>query len=369
MKKIVIIIVSLLFAQITYAAQLKDTIINNDLTLDTGGKLSFEGATADDFEQIIGTIDPSADRNFNYPNDEMVAGDVLVASDAADLEYLNLTTTEILIGDGVGIPTAAALSGDVTMDNTGAVTIIDDIIVKANFADEDWGDASISSNNFTLDANVVSNDELATQGVSTDKLQASNKPTSGQVYSYNSTSLIGQWVASGGGSDTNSVKEYYWPASALLPLASGDNIAPISKDAGINRDLLTRLFDDTAGEAAAATFQVPSDVDTSGTVTFRLRFYATTPAANNVLWKIYHSPIADAEDWDAVVTEVSFDSFAAVNNQDDITVATETATITALSWSASDMIYLTVSRDPVASGDDLSGDAEMIDFSVEIPRA
>jgi len=83
----------------------------------------FEGATDDGFEQTINTIEPTADRAFNFPDDQMIAGDVLVASDASDLEYLNLATTEILIGDGSGIPTAASLSGDATMTNTGVVTV------------------------------------------------------------------------------------------------------------------------------------------------------------------------------------------------------------------------------------------------------
>ena len=39
-------------------------------------------------------------------------------------------------------------------------TIGDDTIVKADFADEDWGDMSVSSNSVTLDANVVSDNEI-----------------------------------------------------------------------------------------------------------------------------------------------------------------------------------------------------------------
>jgi len=101
-----------------------------DYEWDATGNLTINSVilegTSDAFEQTINTIDPSADRAFNFPDDEMVAGDVLVASDASDLEYLNLATTEILIGDGSGIPTAATLSGDATMTNGGVVTVVDD---------------------------------------------------------------------------------------------------------------------------------------------------------------------------------------------------------------------------------------------------
>jgi len=107
----------------------------------TGTTLHLEGSTANTSEQIISTIDPTADRTFNFPNDEMVAGDVLVASDTSDLEYLNLTTTQILIGDGSGVPTAAALSAHASMTNAGAVTIVD----WALTADADAGDFDLDS--------------------------------------------------------------------------------------------------------------------------------------------------------------------------------------------------------------------------------
>lgn len=86
---------------------------------------AFEGSSANAFEHKLDVINPTADRTFIFPNDEMVAGDVLVASDTSDLEYLNLATTEILIGDGSGIPTAAAISGDSTMTNGGVMTNTD----------------------------------------------------------------------------------------------------------------------------------------------------------------------------------------------------------------------------------------------------
>jgi len=82
----------------------------------------FEGATDDANEHTLNVIDPTADRLFNFPDDQLVAGDVLVASDASDLEYLNLANNELLFGDGAGIPTAAVLSGDVT-NALGVITI------------------------------------------------------------------------------------------------------------------------------------------------------------------------------------------------------------------------------------------------------
>ncbi len=93
----------------------------------TANSFRFEGVTEDAFEQIFTTTDPTADRTIDFPDDEIVAGDVLVGDGVTSLAYLNLTTTQILIGDGVGIPTAAALSGDATMTNAGVVTVVDDL--------------------------------------------------------------------------------------------------------------------------------------------------------------------------------------------------------------------------------------------------
>ncbi len=97
-------------------------IIFGDI-LEFRDRIEFEGTTVDGFEHRITVVDPTAVRTFTFPNDQIAAGDVLVGSGATNLAYLALATTEILIGDGSGIPTAAALSKDVTMTNAGVVTI------------------------------------------------------------------------------------------------------------------------------------------------------------------------------------------------------------------------------------------------------
>jgi len=184
---------------------------------------SFEGATDDAFEQKLDTIDPTADRTFIFPNDEMVAGDVLVASDTSDLEYLNLTTTQIVIGDGSGIPTAAALSGDVTMDNGGIVSIA---------------------------ADAVSNDEIAPQAVSTDQLRATNLPSDGQFFAYEvDTPGFGQWVTSSGSPGGSDSQVQY------------ENGGSFGGAAGMNWDDSTNIFSIASGSeanfASADTLTIP----------------------------------------------------------------------------------------------------------------
>ena len=60
------------------------------------------------------------------------------ASSSGVLTEVALATTQLLIGDGTGF-TAAALSGDVTMTNAGAVTIANDAVEEAMIGDDAVG--------------------------------------------------------------------------------------------------------------------------------------------------------------------------------------------------------------------------------------
>src|SRR3990167_7165654 len=59
-------------------------------------------------------------------------------------------------------------------------------------------------------------------------------------------------------------KEYFWPASATLPLeASADRVAPISKLANtVSFDELVVAFDSAGTECRTVNFRVPPDVTT-----------------------------------------------------------------------------------------------------------
>ena len=70
-----------------------------------------------------------------------------------------LATTEILIGDGTGF-TAAALSGDVTMANTGAVTIGATKVVNSMLADDAVGADELAAN-AVVNASVASGAAIA----------------------------------------------------------------------------------------------------------------------------------------------------------------------------------------------------------------
>lgn len=122
------------------------------LVLDGGSYGAYPNATADITMHNGETIDNDTDGQF-------------------DFGAANLLTTGTL---SVGAATLTGLTGEVVSKAnfsdedwgdvsvlSNSVTIDEDVIDKANFADEDWGDVSVSSNLITLDADVVDTAEMA----------------------------------------------------------------------------------------------------------------------------------------------------------------------------------------------------------------
>lgn len=93
-----------------------------------------------------------------------------------------------------------------------------------NLSASDFGDFTCNGTNCSLDADVVSNDEIAPQAVSSDQLQASNQPTDGQVYSYNATTLIGQWITPAGGGDITDVFDCATGDCNNVKMSAGDSL-------------------------------------------------------------------------------------------------------------------------------------------------
>jgi len=90
-----------------------------------------------------------------------------------------------------------------------SITVDGGAVVDPDF--DDGGDINFtdSSNTITatINADAVSNDEIAPQAVSTDQLLALNKPTDGQVFSYSTDGGVpsGEWIAAGG-AETNTLE-------------------------------------------------------------------------------------------------------------------------------------------------------------------
>lgn len=165
-------------------------------------------------------------------------------------------------------------------------------------------------------------------------------------------------------------KEYWWPASATLPLqASADSVAPISKNAMTSQDELVVLFDSSNPECRAVNFKVPSDVDTSGTVAFRVDWKSDMTAVGNVLWQANMTQGANenVSNDTSIVIPANADAVQALIGRP--TVTDWTASVSTLGWTASEDVNGTICRDANQAGDTMSQDALMVGFGIQIPRS
>ena len=154
--------------------------VTGNLEIGTTGSLTFEGSTADAFETTLAVVDPTADRTITLPNvtgtvvttgdtgsvtntmlagsidkakvtgtaitaadtgtvtstmildGTIVDGDVNASAAIAHSKLANITAGSVLLGNATNVPTATALSGDVTVNSTGVTAIGTGVIVNAD---------------------------------------------------------------------------------------------------------------------------------------------------------------------------------------------------------------------------------------------
>jgi len=193
--------------------------------------------------------------------------------------------------------------------------------------------------------------------------------TSGHVLTSNGAGAAPTFQAAAGGGGSMPVAEIHFDVANLA--VPETNFAPLEKLSGTNVNVFVRSFDDTTEEYVNGKLQVPTDLDTSGTVTFRAYVSAKTAAASrNIALTFGHRALNNSEDWDPAspYTEEDSGDTAIDATQDDVTEVTWTETVTNLGWAANDMVLWRLSRDPGATND-LVGDMYLFNFTVEIPRA
>lgn len=130
-----------------------------------------------------------------------------------------------------------------------------------------------------------------------------------------------------------------------------------------------RAFDDTTQEYTNGKFQVPADILTTGTVTFRAYVMAKTAAASKYVQLSFdHSAKNDSEDYDTAYTTEDSGDKAIDATQDDVSEITWTETVSNLGWAANDYVNFRLSRKDTAAEADLVGDMYLHLFTIEIPR-
>jgi len=162
--------------------------------------------------------------------------------------------------------------------------------------------------------------------------------------------------------------EIQYDPAALSPL---ETAGPTIEVIGTTAKRLAWALDDTTQEYLNGSFKVPTDIDTGGTVTFRVMTMAKTGAASkNVALALDHQAVDHNEDLDPAfpyTTEASGDK-AMIATQDDLTEITWTETVGNLAWTAHDLVAVRISR-TVASANNLVGDLYLLLLTIEIPLA
>jgi hypothetical protein len=135
--------------------------LTGNLALNQSSSIIFEGATPNDFESTLTVIDPTADRTLSLPNvtgtlvssgdtgtvtstmildGTILNADINASAAIALTKLADVTAAQIIVGNASNVPTAVAVTGDISISNAGLVAITADSIVNADIK----SDAAIS---------------------------------------------------------------------------------------------------------------------------------------------------------------------------------------------------------------------------------
>lgn len=114
-----------------------------------------EGSTANDFEALFTVTNPTADRTYTFPNSSITVAGLASAMtgtfDGNNFAGGAIAQNQILYGSAAGTLSelTVASSSIITSNGTNVIALAG--IFSEMFADDDWGDVSISSGAATID--------------------------------------------------------------------------------------------------------------------------------------------------------------------------------------------------------------------------
>ena len=221
--------------------------ITGNLEIGTAGSLSFEGATANAFETTIAVVDPTADRTITLPDTTgtvittgdtgtvtstmlldgtILDADVNASAAIAYSKLATLTSGNLLVGNSSNVATSTAVSGDVTISNTGVTAIATGVIVNAD-----------------IDAAAA---------IAGSKIVAATTSVVGAVQLSDSTSTTSSVLAA----TPTAVKGAYDLADAALPKAGGTLTGNVILDNQVD----ARFREATANGTNYVGFQAPATI-------------------------------------------------------------------------------------------------------------
>ena len=300
------------------------------------------------------TLLEDTDAGSNFASFQVPA---LAANTVYTLPIDDGAASEVLSTDGAGaLDWVAAGAGDITDVYNCASGDCNNIVL----ADGDLLNMSSVSVSATTEGLILPQHATDCSTAGTAEGQVCWEADADALYVGNATT-----VTKIGGDDLDF--ERAWPASAMEPLEAADSIPPLTKTTGTNIDEFTISYDAATDEGRKVTFVVPNDV-AAGTVTFSIYWTSLTATTGTVQWDIRSTATgADSEAWDAALTtDTTSCTVDGTVREFDVCVITET--VANLGWAAGDRISLELVRDANhASGDTMTGDAELSMFHVRIP--
>jgi len=117
-----------------------------------------------------------------------------LAVGASGIKLANMSSTNFLVGNGSSIPTAVAMSGDATMDNTGAVSAAADILKEADVVTRQTPTGAINSSNVTYtlaNTPIVGTEQVFLNGILQEAGAGDDYTISGATITYETAPVTG----------------------------------------------------------------------------------------------------------------------------------------------------------------------------------
>jgi hypothetical protein len=116
--------------------------MTGELTIGPTGAFAFEGSTDNAYETYLAVVDPTDDRTITFPDASgtiVLSGSIVnadIASNAAIAfsKLASLSSANILVGSSGNVATSVAVTGDVTISNTGVTAIAAGAVVDADIS-------------------------------------------------------------------------------------------------------------------------------------------------------------------------------------------------------------------------------------------
>ena len=357
---------SLDFGAVTILSDSAGTMtLSNVDALDATTDSTITSALSDSYQPLDGTLTALAAYNTNG----------IITQTAADTftgRTITGTTNEITVTDGDGVSGNPTLSLPATIDLGGKTSL--EIPNSATPTVNADGEIAVDTTVTDFSHGVLKYYGGEEMGVVAMPIAQFTSPTDDYVVTYNATNDEFELQAGGGGA--LAVDNKFWEARNLD--ASYTPIAPLEQDTTTNIIKKARAFDYATIEYCNSSYYVPSDIDTSGTVTFYVFWQArTAPASDeNVVWQVEHAAVADAEDLDSATFTAEVATAAATSTvQNQMNYTTWTETVSNLGWAVADEVFLKWSRKSTDANDTFdtrattADDALAFKFGMLVPRA